>query len=52
MNSPWVNPYLKEETALVIKLRESGLVGLRLTDRFRVVYPERSHKSEIGRAHV
>ena len=42
-------PYSDDETALVIELRESGSVGLRLTDKFRVVYPDRSHKSVLNK---
>ena len=37
-------PYSDNETAMVIELREPGLVGQRLTDPFRSVYPDRSHK--------
>jgi len=48
-NSPWVNPYTDNETALVIKLRESGWTGLRLTDKFREQFPDRSHKSVINK---
>ena len=40
-------PYSDDETTMVIELRESGLVGQRLTDQFRVMYPNRSHKSVL-----
>jgi hypothetical protein len=42
-------PYSDNENAMVIKLRESGLVGQRLTDQFRIVYPNRSHKSVLNK---
>ena len=42
-------PYSISETDLVIELRESGLVGLRLTDQFRDKYPNRSHKSVLNK---
>lgn len=49
MNSKWVNPYSDKETALVIQLRNEGLIGQRLTDKFRTVYPDRSHKSVLSK---
>ena len=49
MSSPWVNPYSEGETAMVIKLRESGLVGQRLTDQFSAVYPGRNHRNVLNK---
>ena len=42
-------PYSVSETDLVIRLRETGAVGQRLTDQFRAVYPDRSHKSVLNK---
>ena len=42
-------PYSVNETDLVIQLRESGLIGQRLTEQFRAVYPDRSHKSVLNK---
>ena len=42
-------PYFDSETKLVIKLRESGLIGQRLTDQFRAVYPDRAHRSVLNK---
>lgn len=42
-------PYSVSETDLVIRLRESGFIGQRLTDQFRIVYPNRSHKSVLNK---
>jgi len=49
MNSEWVNPYSEDETSLAIQLREEGLIGQRLTDKFRTVYPDRSHRSVLNK---
>lgn len=42
-------PYSVSETDLVIRLRESGFVGQRLTDQFRAKYPDRSHTSVLSK---
>jgi hypothetical protein len=42
-------PYLKDEILLVIQLREEGLVGRRLTGKFRAIYPDRSHRSVLNK---
>ena len=44
-----VNKYSDEENKMVITLRNKGFVGQRLTDRFRDVYPDRSHKSVLSK---
>ena len=44
-----VNKYSNEENKMVIALRNEGLIGQRLTDRFREVYPDRSHKSVLSK---
>ena len=44
-----VNKYSDEENKMVITLRNEGLVGQRLTDQFRDVYPDRSHKSVLSK---
>ena len=49
MNSEWVNPYSDNETALVIKLKENGLIGHRLTDAFRKEFPKRNHHSVLNK---
>ena len=42
-------PYSVSETDLVIRLRESGFVGQRLTDQFRAKYPNRGHRSILNK---
>lgn len=42
-------PYSDDETSLVIYLRNKKLVGQRLTDKFRRVYPNRGHKSILNK---
>jgi hypothetical protein len=41
--------YTDSETSLVIQLRNEGLIGLRLTDKFRKTYPNRSHRSVLSK---
>ena len=49
MKSIGVNPYSDNETALVIKLKEDGLIGHRLTDTFRKEFPNRNHHSVLNK---
>ena len=49
MNSKWVNPYSDKETLLVIKLKEKGLIGRRLSDTFRKEFPKRNHHSVLNK---
>lgn len=44
--------YSPDETALVIKLREEGLVGQRLYNRFHMSFPDRSYQSVRSKIEV
>ena len=44
-----INSYSDEETSLVVELRESGLIGQRMSNAFRKVYPDRSHASVLNK---
>jgi hypothetical protein len=49
LNNNGTIPYSKKEISLVIELRKEGLVGQRLSERFRVVFPQRNHRSVINK---
>lgn len=42
-------PYSDDETSLLIQLRNEGLIGQRLTNKFRKMYPNRSHRSVLNK---
>ena len=44
-----MNYYSNAETSLVIKLKEDGLIGHRLSDEFKKVFPKRSHPSVLNK---
>ncbi len=44
-----MNFYSNAETLLVIQLKNDGLIGHRLSDEFKKVFPKRSHPSILNK---